>query len=554
MTMEKNVNRTILLGNRRVGPGQPVYVIAEIGINHNGDLDIAKKLIDVAALAGCDAVKFQKRTPELCVPDEQKDLKRETPWGVMTYLEYRYRVEFGFEQYAEIDRHCKARGIAWFASCWDELSVDFIEQFDPVCYKIASASVTDMALLNKLKSTGRPLILSTGMSHMEEIRRAVNALPKDRLALCHATSSYPCKPEELNLRMIETLGREFNLPVGYSGHEVGLQTTYAAVALGACLVERHITLDRAMWGSDQAASVEPQGLVRLVRDIRVIERSLGDGVKAVYESEKPIRAKLRRGRTISNQQVAHHALLQANQKLRDRHAGERCFILATGPSIRGQSLLQLAGQTCISVSNFFVHPDYAHIRPRYHCIAPYHKPITEESWQQWMAEMAGKTGAAELFFGLQDLERNNQRCLLEGRTVHHMHLGGSVGQIESLGIDLTGVLAPPQSVTIMALYAAVYMGFSEIILLGCDHDWILHLNQSRHFYSEDQHALNRAGYNEWFNSALDDYCKDYISLWGQYRAVQKIAGAKGVRIVNGTRGGLLDLFPRVSLDRFAAAA
>jgi N-acetylneuraminate synthase len=543
---------TLLLGNRAIGAGQPVYVIAEIGINHNGDLDVAKKLIDMAALAGCDAVKFQKRTPELCVPDEQKDLKRETPWGVMTYLEYRHRVEFGFEQYAQIDRHCKARGIAWFASCWDEPSVDFIEQFEPVCYKIASASVTDMALLEKLKATGRPLILSTGMSHMEEIRKAVSVLPKERLALCHATSSYPCKAEELNLRVIETLSEEFGVPVGYSGHEVGLQTTYAAVALGACLVERHITLDRAMWGSDQAVSVEPQGLVRLVRDIRVIERSLGDGVKRVYESEKPSRAKLRRGRTVTNQQLAHHSLLAENQKLRNRHAGERCFILATGPSVRGQSLHQLAGETCISVSNFFVHPDYARILPRYHCVAPFHKPITEDGWQEWLAEMAGKTGGAELFFGLQDLERNGQGGLFNVRQVHHMHLGGSLGQLEAHGIDLTRALAAPQSVTIMALYSAIYMGFSDIVLLGCDHDWILHLNESRHFYSEDQHALNRSGYSEWFSSSLDDYCRDYISLWGQYRAVHKIASAKDVRIVNATRGGLLDVFPRESLERVAA--
>ncbi len=288
------MNVTRKIGARVVGAGQPAYLIAEIGINHNGDLAIAKKLIDAAALAGCDAVKFQKRTPDLCVPPEQKNLIRETPWGLISYLDYRHRVELGENEYREIDRYCREKGIAWFASCWDEPSVDFIERFDPVCYKVASASLTDATMLAKLRATGRPLILSTGMSTMEEIRGAVARLDLDRLLLAHATSSYPCRPEQLNLRMIQTLQREFPCPVGYSGHEVGLQTTCAAVALGACLVERHITLDRAMWGSDQAASVEPGGLVRLVRDIRVIEQAMGDGVKQIYDSEKAARAKLRR--------------------------------------------------------------------------------------------------------------------------------------------------------------------------------------------------------------------------------------------------------------------
>jgi N-acetylneuraminate synthase len=286
--------RTVKIGERLVGDGQPVYIVAEIGINHNGDVDIAKRLIDAAKLAGCDAVKFQKRTPELCVPPEQRNIPRETPWGLITYMEYRYRVEFGYEQYAEIDRYCKQQGITWFASCWDVPSVDFIEQFDPPCYKVASASLTDDKLLHRLNATGKPILLSTGMSTMDEIRHAVSILDRDRLIIMHSTSTYPCPPQELNLRVIQTLKQEFGLPVGYSGHEVGLQTTYAAVVLGACVVERHITLDRAMWGSDQAASVEPGGFMRLVRDIRVIEQALGDGIKRVYESELAARAKLRR--------------------------------------------------------------------------------------------------------------------------------------------------------------------------------------------------------------------------------------------------------------------
>lgn len=283
----------VTLGDREVGAGHPAYIVAEIGINHNGDLDVAKRMIDICVEAGCDAVKFQKRTPELCVPAAQRDIPRETPWGVMSYMEYRERIEFGETEYREIDDHCRARGIQWFASCWDAPSVDFMEQFDPPCHKIASASLTDDALLKKYRGTGRPLVLSTGMSTMGEIRHGVEVCGTDNLILLHSTSTYPCDPHELNLRMINTLQAEFDCPVGYSGHEVGLQTTCAAVVLGACFVERHFTLDRAMWGSDQAASVEPAGMERLVRDIRVIEQALGDGVKTVYESEEPARRRLR---------------------------------------------------------------------------------------------------------------------------------------------------------------------------------------------------------------------------------------------------------------------
>lgn len=285
----------VSLAGRLVGEGHPTYIIAEIGLNHNGDLKLAKQLIDVAALFGCDAVKFQKRTPELCVPRDQWDKERDTPWGRMTYIEYRHRIEFGAVEYEQIDAHCRQKGIHWFASCWDEPSVDFMERFDPPCYKIASASLTDEKLLACKVKTGKPLILSTGMSTMAEIERAVASLPKERLILLHATSTYPCKPDEINLRMLKTLRDKFDVPVGYSGHETGLQISIAAAALGAVAIERHITLDRAMWGTDQAASVEPSGLQRLVRDVRVIEQALGDGKKRVYESELPIRAKLRRG-------------------------------------------------------------------------------------------------------------------------------------------------------------------------------------------------------------------------------------------------------------------
>lgn len=287
------MQRTVTIGNHPVGEGCPTYTIAEIGINHNGDLEIAKKLIDTAVAAGCNAVKFQKRTPELCVPDAQKNQMRETPWGDMTYLDYKKRIEFGEKEFEEINRYCLKRKIAWFSSCWDLPSVDFIDQFNPVCYKIASASLTDDKLLKYINEKGRPIILSTGMSTMDEIHHAVSLLDINRLLISHTTSTYPCKPEELNLCMIQTLKKEFNCPIGYSGHEVGLQTTLAAVVIGASFIERHITLDRAMWGTDQSASVEPAGLMRLIRDIRVIETSMGTGEKKVYESEIPIRKKLR---------------------------------------------------------------------------------------------------------------------------------------------------------------------------------------------------------------------------------------------------------------------
>ncbi len=281
--------------NRAIGPGQPCYIIAEIGINHNGSLDLAKQLIDAAVTAGADAVKFQKRTPELCVPKDQWEKMRDTPWGRMSYIDYKRKTEFGLEEYTAIDDYCKARGIDWFASCWDEPSVDFMEQFNPVIYKMASASLTDKPLLDRVRATGRPLMLSTGMSTQQEITDAVKYVGLDNLMIAHSTSAYPCPPQELNLRMIQTLMQQFpGTPIGYSGHETGLSTTVTAVALGATFVERHFTLDRAMWGSDHAASVEPGGLAKMVRDIRDTEAGLGDGVKVVYESEKEPLRRLRR--------------------------------------------------------------------------------------------------------------------------------------------------------------------------------------------------------------------------------------------------------------------
>lgn len=287
--------REIKFGNRTLGDGHPAYIVAEIGINHNGDLNVAIQMIDAAVHAGVDAVKFQKRAPEVSTPPALQKQMRETPWGYIPYLEYRRKVEFNEEQYRPIERHCKEKGIAWMVSVWDEPSVDFMEKFDTPAYKIPSASLTDYSLLRHARATGRPLILSSGMSTMEQIKKGVSIVGTDNLVLMHCTSTYPCEPEELNLKMVETLRREFpTLPIGYSGHEVGLVPSAVAVALGACMVERHLTLDRAMWGSDQAASVEPGGFERLVKYIRVTEASLGDGIKKVYESEKASMTRLRR--------------------------------------------------------------------------------------------------------------------------------------------------------------------------------------------------------------------------------------------------------------------
>ncbi len=285
--------KIVRLGERIIAQGNEPYIIAEIGINHNGSLDTAKKLIDVAKQIGCDAVKFQKRTVDVVYTKEELAKPRENPFGP-TNGDLKRGLEFGKKEYQEIDRHCKQLGIDWFASCWDEASVDFMEQFKPVCYKIASASLTDDNLLRHHRRTGRPIILSTGMSTAKQIEHAVEVLGVDDLIIMHCTSTYPSKPEELNLSYIGKLLEKYPVPIGYSGHEVGLATTFAAAVLGACIIERHITLDRAMWGSDQAASVEPQGFQRLVRDIREHRIALGDGVKTVYPSEKPIIEKLRR--------------------------------------------------------------------------------------------------------------------------------------------------------------------------------------------------------------------------------------------------------------------
>jgi N-acetylneuraminate synthase len=301
--MSQSVNQPqptpVAIGKKMAGPGHPCYIIAEIGINHNGDIDLAKRLISVAVAAGCDAVKFQKRTVEVVYTAEELAKPRESPFGA-TNGDLKRGLEFEWEEYQEIDRYCKEVKMPWFASCWDEGAVDVIARFDVPCFKIASASLTDDNLLRHTRATGKPIILSTGMSTLEEIAHAVDVLGKKDLILLHSCSTYPAYYEELNLRVVQTLQERFGVPVGYSGHETGLPSSVAAAALGACMLERHITLDRSLWGSDHAASLEPNGIGKLVGYVRLVEKSMGDGVKRVLEREHPIIKKLRRVGTHAN--------------------------------------------------------------------------------------------------------------------------------------------------------------------------------------------------------------------------------------------------------------
>lgn len=275
---------------------QKTHIIAEIGINHNGSLEIAKRLIDVAVLSGCDSVKFQKRNPDVCVPEDQKTKLRETPWGTMTYLEYKYKVEFNKDEYDEINRYCKEKDIKWSASPWDIDSLNFLSQYDLPYIKIPSAMLTNNELLSKTISTKKKIILSTGMSTEKEIDSAVELLSKNgntNFCLLHCNSQYPAPLEELNLSAIQTLKAKYGCEVGYSGHEFRLGTSVAAVYLGATIIERHITLDRTMWGTDHLSSVEPQGLIKLVKGIRELELSFGDGQLNCTAGELEIAKKLR---------------------------------------------------------------------------------------------------------------------------------------------------------------------------------------------------------------------------------------------------------------------
>lgn len=289
------MTKTVQIGSHAVGEDSPVFVIAEIGINHNGDIEICRDLIRAAADAGADAVKFQKRTVEVVYSAEELERPRENPFGP-TNGDLKRGLEFDEKGYDAIAETCASLGVMWTASCWDEGSVDFLESYDPPFYKIASASLTDDSLLRRHAATGRPIVLSTGMSSLEEIDHAVEILGRDKLVLLQCTSTYPTDPDELNLRAIKALQDRYNVPVGFSGHDANISTSAAAVALGACLVERHLTLDRSLWGSDQSASLEPNEFAQLVSDIHLVERALGDGIKRPFDSEIPVLEKLRRVR------------------------------------------------------------------------------------------------------------------------------------------------------------------------------------------------------------------------------------------------------------------
>ena len=270
------------------------YLIAEIGINHNGDMDIVRQLVDFACVCDWDCVKLQKRNPDKCVPHHQKEVLRDTPWGRISYLDYRRKLEFGPSEYDAIWTHCWGR-IDATASVWDQDSVDFMLQFDVPFLKIPSAHLSNDDLLRYVCSKQVPVMLSTGMSTLDEVDHAVELLQRhhDNFAIMHCHSSYPAQESELNLRVIPALAERYGCTVGYSGHEFGLTATLAAVALGAKVVERHVTLKRTMWGTDQMASVEPHGILKLAQHIRSLETSLGDGIKRLYDSELPVRARLR---------------------------------------------------------------------------------------------------------------------------------------------------------------------------------------------------------------------------------------------------------------------
>ena len=287
------MSSVLKIGDKLIGDGYPCFIIAEIGINHNGSVSLAKKMIDIAVTTGCDAVKFQKRTVDIVYSKEELAKERKSVFG-NTNGDLKRGLEFGLDEYREIDEYCKEKGILWFASCWDEEAVDFIDQFDVPCYKIASASLTDDNLLKHTRSKGKPILLSTGMSTMAEIEHAVDILGQENLIIYHCTSTYPSNAEETNLKTIQTFKQKFKCPIGYSGHERGVTPSVLAVALGANSVERHITVDRTNWGSDQAASLEMAGLYHMVRDIRQVPDLLGDGKKIVYPREIPIIEKLRR--------------------------------------------------------------------------------------------------------------------------------------------------------------------------------------------------------------------------------------------------------------------
>jgi len=284
------------IGNRFIGDNEPVYLIAEIGINHNGDIQVAKRLLDATWATGWDCGKFQKRTPDICVPENQKNVMRQTPWGEMTYLEYKKRVEFKKPEYDYIDRYCREKPLDWTASVWDLPSLEFLMRYDVPFIKLPSAKITDLTLVEECARSGKPVFASTGMSTLAEVDTLVELLEKrlgKNYVLFHCNSTYPAKLDELNMLMINTLRDRYDCLVGYSGHEEEIMPATIAPVYGACIIERHVTLDHTMWGTDQAASLEIRGMDFLAKRVRSVRTIAGDGIKTVFEGEEKMRTKLR---------------------------------------------------------------------------------------------------------------------------------------------------------------------------------------------------------------------------------------------------------------------
>jgi N-acetylneuraminate synthase len=294
--MKDNMSYKIKLGNRNIGDSEPVYLIAEIGINHNGDLQIAKKLIDATWATGWDCVKFQKRTPDICVPEDQKNIMKQTPWGEITYLEYKNKIEFQKYEYDYIDKYTREKPLNWTASVWDLPSLEFLVQYDVPFLKIPSAKITDKKLVEQAAKIGKPIFISSGMSTLKEVDEAINIIEKHlskKYVLLHCNSTYPAKLEELNMQMIISLRERYNCLVGYSGHEFEIMPATLAPVYGACVIERHVTLDHNMWGTDHSASIEIRGMDFLAKRIHSVKAIAGDGVKIIYSEEEKMRRKLR---------------------------------------------------------------------------------------------------------------------------------------------------------------------------------------------------------------------------------------------------------------------
>ena len=385
--------------DRLVGYEEPVYIIAEIGINHNGDIEIAKKLIDVAVEAGCDAVKFQKRNPDVCVPEHQKNIMRETPWGYITYLDYKYKIEFDKKEYDIINEYCNKKNIHWFVSCWDIDSVNFITSYDTPCIKVASASITEKELLQHIRNTEIPAILSTGMSTLEEVKEAVEIFSNKEIGLLHSVSTYPADINELNLNVIRTYKDLFpDAVIGYSGHEVGLSPTYASVAVGAKIIERHFTLDREMEGPDHAASLDKNQFKDLVLGIREIEHAMGSGEDRIVSQ----------GEMINRENLSKSIVAAKSLKKGSVIKKNYLKVLSPGQGLSPQFLDDLVGRTLnrdMNEEDYFYPSDLQEYRiePRkYDFTMPWGVPVRYHDFAEYYQKI--KPDLFEFHLSYSDME------------------------------------------------------------------------------------------------------------------------------------------------------